>query len=145
MQRQKMSVGFADLTHYERLMAAVSEEEAIAHLQACVQAAGDVIVKHGGQIRKYIGDALLFSFTDPRQAIGAAKELAQFSREVEGLTLHYDIAIATGEVLVVQLGHPSYVVEDILGETVNRAAKLLRQAAQSKDGFALCEETQKYA
>ena len=143
--KQHMSVGFADLSNFDRLLSAVGDEKMVELLQACLNAAGEIIVQHGGQIRKYIGDAILFSFADPRPASQAVKEIAQYRHEAEGLILRYYAAIATGAVLVVQLGHPSYIVEDILGETVNRAAKLLKQARQSESGFVLCEETQKYA
>jgi len=139
-----MCVGFADLSHFDRLVTTMGDEKAIEILQEALQAAGDAITRHSGRILKYIGDALLFSLADPHDAISAAREIAAYRRQAGALTLGYRVSIATGEVIVAEIGHPSYVVEDILGETVNRAAKLLRQAAQSDTGIALCEETQKY-
>jgi class 3 adenylate cyclase len=92
----------------------------------CIQGCGDSIMKYGGQIRKYLGDTILFTFTDLRQAVCAAKEIASnYRREVNSLTLRYNVAIATGEVFVGKIGHPSYLVEDVMGEVVNRAAMLV--------------------
>ncbi len=145
MEKQTLSVGFADLTHYAKATEALGSEKVIALLQEAFQAAGDSVVKHGGQIRKYIGDTILFTFTDPHQAICAAKEIAAgFCREVDSLTLRYHVAVATGEVLVGEIGHPSYRVEDVMGETVNRAALLIKEAHKSESGCAFCEETKKY-
>ena len=145
MDRQRLSVCFADLTNWVRLVEAAGDEGAVALLQEIFQETGDSIVQYDGRIRKYIGDAVLFTFTDPRQAIAAAHEIAAQRREAYGLELRRRVGVATGDVLVVSLGHPSLVLEDIMGATVNRAALLIRDAGRSELGVALCEETQKYA
>jgi adenylate cyclase len=145
MKKQTLSVGFTDLTHYAKAVETLGSEQALAFLQEAFQAAGDVIVQRGGRIRKYIGDAILFTFDDPQQAVCAAKEMAAgYCREVEALTLRWHVAVATGEVLVGEIGHPSFRVEDVMGETVNRAARLMKEAHQSESGCAFCEETRKY-
>jgi class 3 adenylate cyclase len=145
MKKQAMSVGFADVHHFMELADEVGMEEAIGILQDGLVAAGETIVNHGGEIRKYLGDAILFTVNDPREAVSAAREIAQYRRDVGSFAVSFYVAIATGEVTVVQIGHPSHVVEDIFGDTVNRAALLLREARESEGGVALCEETQKYA
>ncbi|MBN1461253.1 MAG: adenylate/guanylate cyclase domain-containing protein [Armatimonadetes bacterium] len=145
MKKQTMSVGFADIRNFMRLADEVGTEKAIGVLQDGLVFAGDAIVSHGGEIRKYMGDALLFTFSDSREAVSAAREIAQYRREIGAVTISYYVAIATGEVAMAQIGHPSYVVEDIFGETVNRAAILLNEARESEEGIALCQETQKYA
>ncbi|MBI4496701.1 MAG: adenylate/guanylate cyclase domain-containing protein [Chloroflexi bacterium] len=145
MERQTLAVGVADLLNFARAVDAVGSDGEVDLLQAAYQAAGDVILQHGGQIRKYLGDAILFTFTDPRQAISAAHEIvAGYRFAVGSLTLRYRVAIVTGEVLVGQIGHPSYLVEDILGITVNRVFRLLPEASRSASGVALCDETWKY-
>ena len=145
MKVQAMSVGFADVHNFMRLADEVGTEKAIGVLQDGLVFVGDAIVNHGGEIRKYMGDAILFTVNDPREAVSAAREIAQYRRDVGSVTVSYYVAIATGEVAIAQIGHPSYVVEDIFGETVNRAALLLSEARESEAGIALCEETQKYA
>jgi adenylate cyclase len=145
MKKQNMAVGFADLTNFARLVDAVGSEKSIEFLQEAFKVAGDSIIKFGGQIRKYMGDTILFTFTDPRQAVYAAKEIASgYRREVNSLTLRYNVAVATGEVIVGKIGHPSYLVEDVMGEVVNRAAMLVKKAAKSESGVAFCNETKKY-
>jgi len=146
MEKKRLSVGFADLTHYAKLFERMSAEEAVGILQERLEAAGEVISRHGGEIQKYVGDAILFTFEEPSSAVAAARELAALpSREVEGLSLRYHAAVATGEVVCATVGHPSHRVEDLFGATVNRAAHLLGEAARNESGVALCEETRKLA
>jgi len=138
VEKQNMAVGFADLSNFAKLVDAVGSEKAIEVLQDAFKVAGDSIIKFGGQIRKYMGDTILFTFTDPRQAVCAAKEIASgYRREINSLTLRFHVAVATGDVLVGNIGHPSYLVEDVIGEVVNRAAMLVKEAAKSESGVAL--------
>lgn len=138
-----MTVGFADLTNFRLLVDSVGIEDTFQYLQEAFRVVGDKIVAHGGRIQKYIGDTILFTFDDVKKGVAAANEMAGYLKEVGDITLRFNIGIATGEVMVVKLGHPSHVVEDILGKTVNRAAILSREAGKGDTGVALCEETKK--
>lgn len=139
-----MTVGFADLTHYTRTVELLGSEPALALVEEAFASAGDAIVRHGGRIRKYLGDALLFTFDDPVSAARAATEIAGgFRKEIGSLLMRYRVGIATGEVLECELGHRSFRTRDIMGQTVNRAALLLKDAGQRESGIALCEETER--
>ena len=142
MKKTKLSICFADLSHFAKLSVAVGEQKAIDILQNAYEKAGDSIIKHGGRIRKYIGDAILFSFAEPALAVAAAEEIISgFRFEVDDLIVRFHVSIATGEVYVGEIGHPSLMVEDVLGEVINRAAVLLKEAPKRKNGIALCDET----
>lgn len=54
-------------------------------------------------------------------------------------------SIATGDVLIGPIGHPSKLVVDLIGTTVNRAGKLLAAAHRSPTACAFCDETQREA
>lgn len=142
MPIRTLTVGFADLDHFSAFSEANGLPELHAMLQAAFAAAGDEVVSRGGRIVKYLGDSLLFTFEDAAAAAQAARAIAgSFSAEVGDLEVVFRVGVATGEVLVAPLGHPSFQTDDILGETVNRAAKLLRAAGQREDRVALCPET----
>jgi class 3 adenylate cyclase len=143
MDKRKMSVCFADLNNFRLLVDTLGIEKTYENLQEAFLVAGDKIVQHGGVIRKYIGDTILFSFDDPHDAVAAANEIAGYLNEVGDMTLRFNVGVATGEVATVVLGHPSLLVVDILGKTVNRAAILSREAGKGSSGVALCEETKK--
>jgi adenylate cyclase len=143
LTKHRMSVGFADLTHYTRMVELLGSEQGLEVLHEAFGAAGDAIVRHGGRIRKYIGDAILFTFDDPQRAARAAAEIAGgFRRSIGPLLLRYRVGIATGDVLEGEIGHPSLRVQDIMGQTVNQAARLIKEAGKSDSGVALCEQTQ---
>ena len=142
MQKETLTVGFADLANFARLIKAVGSEKALEVLQEGFKFVGDAILAHNGKIRKYIGDTTLFTFEDPKEAITTAKEIAQgFNREIDGVPIRYNVGLATGEVFVREVGHPSYLVEDVMGSVVNQAATLIREASKSKSGLALCSAT----
>lgn len=145
MKKVHMTVGFADLTNFRLLVDSVGIEDTFEHLQDAFKVAGDKIIDHGGRIRKYIGDTILFTFDNAKDGVAAAQETAGFLKEVGDITLRFNVGIATGEVILVKIGHPTYMVEDILGKTVNRAALLSREAGKSDSGVAVCEETRKLA
>src|SRR5579863_1698790 len=129
MEKRVLTVGFADLSYYAKLFELLPPEQAVGVLLDAVTAAGEAIVSGGGTLRKYIGDAILFTFDDARRAVEAANAVAgSFDREVGALAIRYQVALATGEVLLVRLGHPALVIDDVLGATVNRAARLLAEA-----------------
>lgn len=144
MQTQQLSICFADMQSFTALVRAVGWERAIAATQTAMVATGDIVVQHGGQIRKYIGDAVLASFPDPRQAIQAARAIAQYRQNVDNAEVRFRVGAATGDVLVTPFGHASHRIEDIFGEAVIRAIELIAKARATPAGVALDDETQKY-
>jgi adenylate cyclase len=146
VEARVLSVGLADLTGYAALLERLPAPDAVGVLQECLEAAGECVVARGGVIRKYLGDALLFTFEEPGAAVAAARALAALpARAVAGLSLRWRVAVATGEVVLARIGHPSLALEDVLGVPVNRAARLLRAAAAAPDGVLLCPETRRRA
>lgn len=142
MEQQRLSVGFVESTGFMRISERLDGPALVTLVQMLYDTAGDVIVRHGGRIQKYIGDAVLFTCPDPRAAVQIAREIvANGDREIEGITTGRYVAVATGDVLVTEIGHASYRLQDVFGVTVNQAAILLRDAKQSPTRVALCPET----
>jgi len=146
MGRMPFSVGFADLAGFGAATRALGDEAAVTLLDEAFAAAGEAITARGRRIRKYVGDSILFTFIHPQSAAAAAAEIAaSFRREVADTVVRFRVSVATGEVVVAIVGHPSWRVEDVFGETVNRAAWLLDEAARSPSGVALDDETRRLA
>lgn len=141
MKKKKMTVCFADLKGYARLAEAEGDEKAVSLLQEAFKAAGDAILNHRGKIRKYIGDALLCTFDSPEDALSATREIALYRATVGDLSLSFCMGIATGEVLEGEIGHPSFLMEDVMGNTVNRAAMLMDKAGKEGDSIVCDGET----
>jgi adenylate cyclase len=99
-----------------------------------------VITAHGGTVDKFIGDAVMAVFGSPvgrgpsveaRQALSCAQEMAAALERLnaawraEGLTpLRSGIGLASGEVLVGQIGSPRRLDFTVIGDTVNLASRL---------------------
>lgn len=142
MKQRTLSVGTCDLTHFDRAMHELGVEKTLAILDRAFAAAGDVIVANGGTIRKYIGDAILFTCEHPAEAARAAEAIAgSFDHREAGLELRWHCAVATGPVVEVTIGHASKRLDDIYGATVNDAFRLMRKAHASPTRFALCDRT----
>ena len=138
METRTLSVGFADLVGFASTAAGMSNEDVVRYLQGAYDAAGEAVVSRGGSIVKYIGDGVVFTCESPTAAVEAARELAAHG------SLPFRVAVATGSVVVAEVGHESMRGIDVFGETVNRAARLLADARASEDGIALCERTREH-
>ncbi|MFN9623232.1 MAG: CHASE2 domain-containing protein [Cyanobacteriota bacterium] len=130
--------GFTSLTR-ERSEAGQSEAH-VAQLNTYLAAMVDVILAHGGTVDKFIGDAVMAVFGSPvgrgvreeaRAAVACALAMgsalaslnATWQREGGG-PLANGIGIASGPAVVGQIGSPKRMEFTVIGDTVNRAARL---------------------
>ena len=146
MDKRVLSVGVADLNNFGKIADSQGAVKAVEVLQDAFTATGEIIIAHGGHVVKYLGDAFLFAFEDTAEAVAAAREIASsYGIEVGSLVLTFTVSVATGTVLVGEVGHPDFAHEDVMGDTVNTAFELQKKAKQAYSGVAFCEETLKHA
>lgn len=110
-----MAVGFVDIVGYtsrSRQMSARALGEMVEWFERVVT---DLVVEHGGQVVKTIGDEVLYQLTDPRQAAHLALQLVE-RNETDDRFPEVRVGTALGPVLA-RLG-------DVFGPTVNIAARL---------------------
>lgn len=139
-----VSVLFCDLrgfTTLTRERSAAGESEAhVRQLNVYLAAMVDVILDHGGTVDKFIGDAVMAVFGSPvgrgvreeaRAAVACALAMAAALEHLnatwkrEGVcTLANGIGIASGPAVVGQIGSPKRMEFTVIGDTVNRAARL---------------------
>lgn len=136
-----MTVGFSDLANFMRACEKLGDEQTVEILQEAYQAAGDAIVAQGGKIHKYIGDMIMFSFTNAAKARKAAEEISHFSKKIGSVEIYFNTGLATGEVLLGKIGHPSAQFVDVIGRTVNHAALLQMKASKEKTRLEICPDT----
>lgn len=132
-ERRVVSVVFADLADFTALSESLDPED-VARIQDhyFARAAG-VVAEHGGQVEKFIGDAVMATFgaarardDDAVQAVRSAAALVAAVAESEGDlgvpagTLRLRVGVETGEVVVTRDEHGWRVT----GDTVNTAARL---------------------
>jgi class 3 adenylate cyclase/tetratricopeptide (TPR) repeat protein len=152
-QRKLVTVLFADLVDFTVLSQALDPEDVRAIVAEYFAVWARCIEDEGGVVEKFIGDAVMAVFgihrsreDDPHRAVRAAlamtDRLGSLNARLESghrLNLRMRVGIDTGEVVVSTLGdHPGndFVV---VGENVNRAARL--QAAAPPGGILISADT----
>jgi adenylate cyclase len=140
------AIWFSDLRGFTLLSEQSPIPEVLAHLNAWFGIVGEVVEVHGGEVLKFIGDAVLAIFPTSagqdrtaacRKALRAAEEFCQRTEVensqrrssgappvVHGLALHY------GEVAYGNVGAPHRLDFTVIGPAVNRASRILDLAKQ---------------
>lgn len=117
LEQPELTVGFADVVSFTRLSGRLPEADLADLLETFEATTADLITEAGGRVVKLIGDAVLFSFDDPRPAADLALDLVEtFGGEQPELR----VGLAHGPVLS-RLG-------DLFGPPVNLANRLVSYA-----------------
>jgi class 3 adenylate cyclase len=136
--RRVVTVVFADLVGFTSLSERLDAEDVAAIQQAYFSSARECLLRHGGMVEKYIGDAVVGSFgvvrardDDAEQATRAALDIVaavERIREASALgesELQVRVGVNTGEVLITGGGVSDW---QLTGDVVNVAARLQAQA-----------------
>ncbi|MDH3798167.1 MAG: AAA family ATPase [Desulfobacterales bacterium] len=146
-ERKHITVLFSDLSGYTELAEKLDPEEVKDIISQLFDGASEIIVKYGGFVEKFVGDAIMAIFgvpdvheDDPLRAIKTAREIHDLvgvkSNEYEDkigrpLSMHSGIntgLVVTGDVDAANGTH------GVAGDTINLAARL---SSLSKDGEIL--------
>ena len=114
-----VAVGFADLAGFTALAGRVSATELAAVVDAFDEHVSDLVLTHGGQVVKLIGDEVMFVADDPANGLRIAQALAAGLPGAEDLP-SVRVGVAAGEVLNRD--------GDYYGSEVNLAARLVALA-----------------
>jgi adenylate cyclase len=147
---REVSVMFADLEGFTTFSEGRDPREVTEMLNAYLRVAIPPIVQeHGGEIDSLIGDAIMATWgtrgdqpDHPRRAVDAAlavqRETCRIADEHPGWP-RFRAAVNTGEALVGVLGAESGRSYTVIGDTVNLAHRIQRQAPEG--GVALGPQT----
>lgn len=136
--RRRITVAFCDIRGFTTLSEHHSPEEVVDLLNRFFTRISDPILRHGGTLDKYIGDAIMAFWgapvarqDDPIRAVRCALEMlresAAFSAELEAqgkAPLSVGIGINTGWAIVGNIGSPARMGYTAIGDTVNIASRL---------------------
>ncbi|MBO3750474.1 adenylate/guanylate cyclase domain-containing protein [Streptosporangiaceae bacterium NEAU-GS5] len=129
---------FADLRGFTTFSEKVEPGQIVEMLNRYHTAAVPCILRHGGTIVQFVGDALLALFNAPTRqpdhaarAVRAALEMqeaaARVSAEVAGAEVEWPrfrVGVNTGPALVGNIGSPEFRGFNAMGDAVNVAARL---------------------
>lgn len=133
-----LTVMFLDIRSFTKLTQTKLPYDVVFILNRLFDHFGEAIRREGGRIEKYLGDGLMAVFgRESGPALGARQSLAA-ARAIDlaldhangeiaselGQPVSIGIGLHAGPVVIGEIGHPSGMAIDVIGETVNTAARL---------------------
>ena len=134
-------IWFCDLRGSTALSEAMSREAYLALLNQFFECMAGAVLDHGGEVLKFIGDAVLaiFPIRDPgdpspeasRAAVAAARDaqrrVAELNREREGrgeAAIEFGVGLHRGDLTYGNIGTPGRLDFTVIGAAANEAARI---------------------
>ena len=140
-RKQTVAILFSDIRGFTSMTEAVEPEKLVAQLNEYFLEMVGKVLKEGGTLQKFIGDAIMAAWgdthsdgpaEDSRRAVSAALQMRQaliklneqWKEAADRPKLATGIGINLGDVIVGNIGHPQRMEFTVLGDGVNLAARL---------------------
>jgi len=134
-RKNEATILFADIRNFTAYSETKEPEDVVEKLNEYFEIATRVILRHGGYIDKFIGDAVLGVFGVPvyhknhiERAVNAAiemqEEFLRASEKGNPLLARVGIGIKSGVVLAGNIGSQAKIEYTVIGDTVNIASRL---------------------
>lgn len=137
-ERRNVTVLMADLRGFTPMSEKLSPEEVVDALNVFLGTMSSIVMKYGGSVDNFIGDAIMAVFgvpvskpDDAARAVACAVEMqnsmAAVNAEIEGRgvpDLLMGIGLSTGEAVAGNIGSEMRVKYSVIGHTVNMAARI---------------------
>lgn len=140
--RVRKAILFSDLRGFTSMSERLEPQAVVRLLNVYLEAMTAAILRHGGDINEYIGDAILAVFADAPAAVDAAvamqrelTALTKASDDEDLRTLRMGIGVHVGEVVEGNIGTVERVKFSVVGDTVNLAARI---QDRSREGTFTC-------
>jgi adenylate cyclase len=135
---QNVSILFSDVRDFTTVSEALGPRETVAMLNAYFERMVDVVMSNSGVLDKFIGDAIMALFGVPfngehdadnalkvANGMMAALHVLNAERTADGKDrIDIGIGIATGSVIVGNIGSPKRMEYTVIGDSVNLASRL---------------------
>jgi adenylate cyclase len=130
---RELTVYFSDLAGFTQLAESRTPDELVKLLGEYFEGMSEIIAAEQGTLDKYLGDGIMAFWGAPlplpdhaARACTAALRCHRRIRELEvrGVHLAMRIGIATGDVLVGNIGSPERLNYTVMGDTANLASRL---------------------
>lgn len=140
--RVRKAILFSDLRGFTSMSERLEPQAVVRLLNVYLEAMTAAILRNGGDINEYIGDAILAVFADAPAAVDAAvamqRELATLTKTTDDedlRDLRMGIGVHVGEVVEGNIGTVERVKFSVVGDTVNLAARI---QDRSREGRFTC-------
>lgn len=153
--KSEVTILFADIRNFTSISENLSADEVTKILNEYFSAIEPIIVKYGGVLNKFIGDAVMAIFGEPiknkNHATNAVKCAAQILKKAKQLQekwltegkpkIAIGIGINTGEVFVGNIGSEERLEYTVIGDAVNLAHRIESHNRIYKTQFLISENT----
>ncbi len=137
-EKRRITVLFSDIRGFTSLSEKLDPEKLVNLLNTFLTPMTEIILRNGGMLDKYIGDAIMALFNAPvnveghaERACSSALEMVRRLEELNpkfekeyGVRLSIGIGINTGEAVVGNMGSKQRFDYTAIGDTVNLASRL---------------------
>ncbi len=136
-RRQRITILFCDINNFTPLCEEKSPEEVIAMLNVFFEEMLEIIFRHGGTVKQFVGDEIMVLYGAPeavpdhaaravRTAVDMMERLKVLRAEGRADAGFYDVKIAvhTGEAVVGNVGNEKRSEYAAVGDTVNTTARI---------------------
>ncbi len=154
--RKNLTIFFSDIKGFSLITAAMDGESLSIFLNSYLEQMTKIVIKHGGTLDKYIGDAIMVFFGAPgeskpeenvKRCLAMSLEMREKMKEIRRewyemgyeQPFHIRMGIANGFCMVGNFGSSQRMDYTVTGRTVNLAARL-EQCAEV-DEILLCHST----
>lgn len=131
-ERKVMTIFFSDMRAFTAMSERMAPEDVVKILNSCLSLQADKVKKFGGDIDKYVGDAVVALFSGEDMALNAIRCAVEIHKSLDaynaahpdGQTLKIGIGIVTGEVILGSIGSADRLDYTVIGSNVNLCARL---------------------
>ena len=156
-ERMVLTVLYADIRGSTQLAEETEPEMLVAFINDYLHKMNEIILKHEGTLDKFVGDEVMALFGAPipqkdhaLRAVRVAKEMQLAHQEIishweeEGINARpIGIGIATGELIVGEMGSTQRMDYTVMGQAANLGSRICGMAAGGE--ILICPETYRLA
>ena len=131
-ERKVMTIFFSDMRAFTAMSERMAPEDVVKILNSCLSLQAEKVKKFGGDIDKYVGDAVVALFSGEDMALNAIRCAVEIHKSLDaynaahpdGQSLIIGIGIVTGEVILGSIGSEDRLDFTVIGSNVNLCARL---------------------
>ncbi len=136
-ERRRIAVVFSDIRGFTAFAESHEPEAVVAMLNRYLHAQADVVVRHGGDIDKFVGDEIMARFSGPDMVLRASRASVDMVAVVEALDGAHagragraavGVGVSVGDAVLGAMGAEQRMDFTAIGDTVNIAARLCAAA-----------------
>jgi adenylate cyclase len=134
-ERRVMTLFFSDIRGFTTFSERRSPEDVISMLNRCLSLQADLVRKFGGDVDKYVGDAVFAHFAGSDMVLNAIRCGVEIHRALDAMyassseePLAVGIGLVTGEAILGSIGSADRLDYTAIGSNVNLSARLCERA-----------------